>query len=209
MVKVLKKFSSVSYFTSARASSISLGSSMSRHGSFRFDGGSSAGCSFGFFRYATKLGSSLFGHTLRQTIMFMVYVSRIRRTDLYFEFYTHSRMKENKAAPKQKDVRPKIAVDTLKQIIEDIYQPILGQHHIYLILFHNFITWTCCTRYTPCEQSNHESYCQSPASDVLHDIVGHVCATEAHLGGRVDMSHYIKIISFNMILSRTSDHLIW
>ena len=92
-------------------------------------------------------------------------------------------MKEKKAAPKQKDVNPKIAVDTLKQKIEYTFI-ILSSDNIKLILFHNFITWTCCTRCTPCEQSNHESDCQSPASYVLHDIVGHVCATEAHLGGR-------------------------
>ena len=56
---------------------------MSRHGSFRFDGGSSSGCNFGIFRYATKLGSSLFGHTLvRQT-----FISHVPRMILFYISY--------------------------------------------------------------------------------------------------------------------------
>ena len=51
----------------------------------------------------------------------------IMRTCNYFELCTYSRMKEKSAAPKQKDVNPKIAVDMLKQMV----------YELLVALFHN------------------------------------------------------------------------
>ena len=55
---------------------------------------------------------------------------------VYLGLCTYSRMKEKSAAPKQKDVNPKIAVDMLKQMV----------YELLVALFHNFIIIS-----TPCE----------------------------------------------------------
>ena len=46
---------------------------------------------------------------------------------VYLGLCTYSRMKEKRAAPKQKDVNPKIAVDMLKQMV----------YELLVALFHN------------------------------------------------------------------------